>query len=502
MSASDSLTAPPKSSRKAFIWLFAFVLGIGILTQPAIIYNVGDPYAVREEARNILLNGRLSVDDEVAQNFPSRGAFFVQNKENGRWYSRYGSFNGLLNTLPLAAEKLLTGDLPPLESPMRVFYLGVFFALLSAAIAAVLYAITGFYTNNASARCAFVLLAFYTTYLWNYLRSTTQESTQLLLLTLCYLCYLRFKAAPQHKGRLTLAWVFLLLLCQTKVSFVTIVPLFMFLLWRMARRAGFMNKAFVLRWMVLPAALICLAQGAIHWIKFGSPLLSGYHQFHDPTFPHTFLSATMDFLWGGQGSVFLHFPLLVVAAFGARRFMRLYPDESIFLGGCLIATYALVAPESGPWRGELAYGPRFFVPFLPLLALPAVSVLERLFASKRKLVLTGLTAISLFCALMQMEINRMDYFFKYTVGIQADMVDHVMIVNEKAPPVMRKYFEDTTFAKVNWDHLRACDGHWDRLPYYAEMLQHTTPENLMIWKQFVTANARISNLYWFPNANQ
>jgi len=479
---------------------------------PAVMYNVGDPYAWREEARAIILHGELSVDSEMASTFPSKGAFFVLNPTNGRWYSRYGSFNGVLLTIPLMAEKLITGELPPLESQTRVIFLGVFYAALSVVIACVLYLITGYYTESIPARFLFVLLAFYTTYLWSYLRNTTQESTHLLLLALCYLFFLRFKALPQplaerSKRDIYLAWAMLFLLCQTKLSYLSLLPFFAFMTGRVAFKNGLPRDTwhpFILRMMVIPIAGICIAQAVVHMIKFGNPFLTGYHQNHDPTFPHTFWSATADFLWGSQGSIFVHFPLLFLAAFGVWRFIRLYPDESLFLLGGFLVTYALVARATGGWRGELAYGPRYFVVFLPLLSLPALYPLEWMLGSPhtppRMAALSVCAVISAFLAAVQMEINRMDYFFKYTVGIQAQMINHVMVVSDKAPPVMRDYFANTNFAKINWDHLR-CRRNLEKLPYYTDMAKHITPENLEKWKQFMEQNIHRSNLYWLPDIN-
>ena len=45
----------------------------------------------------------------------------------------------------------------------------MFFLLLAMAIALLIYAITGYYCISVKARLTYVVLVFYTTYLWNYL---------------------------------------------------------------------------------------------------------------------------------------------------------------------------------------------------------------------------------------------------------------------------------------------------------------------------------------------
>lgn len=494
--------------------LLIFVFTIGILTLPAVYYNVGDPYACREEARALVMHGRLSVEHDVAENFPDKGAFFVHNVSNGKWYSRYGSFNGIINAVPILAEWVMTGEAPPLTSPDRVFYLGVYFAFQATIIAWLLYQITGFYSQNIKARIAYVLLAFYTTYLWNYLRSTTSESIQLLLFCLCIYFFVRFERVPgsvaeRPRKYLYLMWTALLLLCQTKISYLTVLPVFVIILGLMVFLHPMKKTArllFILEGIIAPLAIIAFAQGVMLTMKFGSPFLSGYHQFPDPYFPHTFWSATADFLWNWQGSIFVHFPLLILACLTMRRFFRTHSLHAWLIWGCFFATYILVARAGGPSRGELAYGPRYFVVFLPLLALPALYPLEWIFSASPTLLRwaarASLAAIVVFLVYAQMLINRMDYFFKYEIAIQFEREGQEVSYNKHIPPTMNRYFAETNFAKINWDHLQSRGGHWERLPYYSDILKHTNPENLARWKEFIAKNISASNLYWFPDINQ
>jgi len=493
------------SKSLALPFLLAVVFGLGILTLPALPYS-GDPYAWREEARSIVLHGTLDVDPESAT-LGLPGEYFDLNPADHKWYSKYGVLNGLLNAIPLLAEKLITGELPPYNSQDRVLFLGVFFVLQAVLIAYVLFLITGHYTQNLAVRMAYVMLAFYTTYLWNYLRATNSEATQLLFFALTYLSFLCHEKLPQpiaeRSGKyIYLGWLALFALCLTKVSYFTFLPLFAALHICYAARQGMLRSAwmkFIAQDLVLPMAVIVGIQAAIQKIKFGDPTNTGYFEIHQIPHAHTLWSATADYIWGWQGSIFIHFPLLLLALPGIRKFIRRHMHDTFFLLGALIITYIMIAPAYGPWRGEWCYGPRYLVPFLPLLALPALYPLEwilnRPHTASRMAALLGITLAGAFLFFVQMQVNRMDYFFRYRIEVKASPG------GEPLPQSIADYFEHTNFAKLNWDHLQTRGGHWENLPYYADMQTHLSPENIKLWQQFVSAQVSRSNLYWFPEAN-
>ena len=106
--------------------LMAFVFTVGFFTLPAQRYE-GDPRAWRHEARSLLLTGRLNVDPAIADAIGRPGQFFVTNVADGKSYSKYGVFNTLLNSVPLAGELIATGELSESDQPQRIFILGCFF---------------------------------------------------------------------------------------------------------------------------------------------------------------------------------------------------------------------------------------------------------------------------------------------------------------------------------------------------------------------------------------
>jgi len=492
----------------------------GLINLPALMYT-GDARAWRQEARSIILFDTLAVDSTIARTYGHPGQFFVFNPRNGNWYSKYGIVNGLLNVPPLLAEQLMTGDLPARGSQLRPLFFGVYFVLFTVAIAWLLYAVTGYYVRNPLARATFVLLAFYTTYLWNYLRATNGESTQLFGFLLFWLFFVRFTRrnepfANRPRLEIYLAWLALGILCQTKVSYLMMLPVFGGTVGYLVLKDGLgkpsyghhLGPGLVLfgRMAVVPCALILLAQGAVHTVKFGSPFLSGYHQFWETDELPTVGILLHDFVLSEQWSLFVHFPLLLLALPFVPRFIAKQPLEATVLGSVFLLTLIVVG-RLPFWRGEWCYGPRYFVFILPLLALPALYPLE--WACNRVrlpltpsplpggergkskgaaafLVLLVVAAGAL--AFVQFQVHRLDFFFKYRIQPNLATIQS---------PVVRDYFANTNFAKINWDHVQ-CRGEWEKLPYYSELKRELSPAALERWERNLEQWLGRSNLWWFP----
>jgi len=491
---------------KRQVWVVFPLLGIvttvGFLTLPAALYT-GDPRAWREEARSIILFNTLAVESKIAKSFGNPGQFCILNPENGKWYSKYGVFYSLLNIPPLLAEQLATGELPPRDSQLRPLFFGVYFLLFTVAIACLLYAVTGYYASNPLARTTFVTVAFYTTYLWNYLRATNGESTQLFGFLLFWLFFVRFtrrnEALPNRpRLDLYLAWLALGILCQTKVSYLILLPVFAATLYYLAlRETVSARKGLYLaaRMIIVPCALILLAQAAIHTIKFGSPFLTGYHQFWEADDLPTVGLLLHDFVLSSQWSLFVHFPLLLLALPFVPRFISKQALEATVLGSVFLLTFILVGCLPF-WRGEWGYGPRYFVFILPLLALPALYPLEWAWTLAnqffRAAFLVLLLVAAVFLAFVQLQVHRLDFFFKYQVQ------PNLLVVRS---PIVRAYFKNTHFAKINWDHLQ-CRGKWSKLPYYGELQHELSPAELAMWEANLQRHVARSNLWWFPNINR
>jgi hypothetical protein len=466
--------------------LLAAVVSIGILTLPAILYG-GDPVAWQAEARSILIRGELNVPSSLATNYGEPGQFFILNHKNGKYYSKYGTLNGILNVAPLLAGQFINNE---------VVALGLFAVVLSAIIAYVLYDLTGYYTAVEWVRVAFALLCFYTTCAWYYLRCTSSEATQWLLFLLAIRALVRLdRARGERKNQLraiAALWLWAGCLCLTKISWVLLIPLLAGALIYFAHKEGIPHS----RWpglsgrtIILPVALIFAVIAINNWIKFGAPWLSGYHQWHDPDPRVDFMAAFYDLTLSPQWSFLICFPPLLLAIPAWKRFWREHKEEGIFILAVL-AVYLLTNILRGNWRGEWCYGPRYFLFILPVLALPAVYALEwasqRIRRPRGYLTLGAVLAASLFLVAVQWQVNRLEWFFKYHVaGDLASLND----------PQVREYFDHTHFAKISWDYWRARHD-LTKIPYYDRIRSGLPPEQM---KNFLSGAQDLlshPNLYW------
>lgn len=467
--------------------LLIAVILIGTLTLPAVPYG-GDPFTWQMEARSILIYGELSVPSSIATKVGEPGQFFVVNHKNGKYYSKYGTLNGILNVVPLLAGAIIGN---------QIVAFGLFAVALSAMIAYVLYELTGYYTKVEWVRVAFVLLCFYTTYAWNYLRGTNSEPTQWLFFLLVVRSLFQLNRARNVEGfpfrSVAALWLWAGCLCLTKTSWVLLIPLLAGALIYLARRDGIPRSCWLrLGWraIILPATLICAILAVNNWVKFGAPWLSGYHQWSDHDARVDFGAAFYDLVLSPQWSLLIYFPPVVLAIAGWKRAWREHKEEGIFLLAVFVV-YLHVVILLGIWRGQWCYGPRYFLFILPMLALPALYVLEwagqRILRPSGYLTLGAVMLASLFFIGVQWQVNRLEWFFRYSAeGDLASLND----------PKVHAYFEHTHFAKINWDYLRARHD-LTKLPNYDRIRAGFTEEQL---KNFLSGTQDLlsrPNLYWW-----
>src|SRR4029079_11106431 len=121
---------------------------------------------------------------------------------------------------------------------------------------------------------------------------------------------------------LYLMWCFIGTLVLTRVLYILLLPLcgmvIVVMIWRLPRDVR--TSAILSLWphvLIPPLAVIGLL-GLINYIKFGDPLLSGYHQWqperHLPTGPMS--EGLYGLLLAPRFSVFLYFPILAFAVLG------------------------------------------------------------------------------------------------------------------------------------------------------------------------------------------
>jgi hypothetical protein len=417
----------------AVLLLLGVVFVVNLACMPA-TFLPGDPYAWREEAK-AMLTGELAVSPSAAVRFGDPGQYFVLNPVNGRWYSKYGVMNAVMALPPTVAEWLIRSRIPePLGQPDLLIF-NLYQLVLTLAVCAVLWRLSAVYTNARSTRMTYVLAVFYGTFFWYYQRAQSAEIYQVLFYA-CFFYGLRsyvhgLSAGQGHVTRreraaLLGAWLCLAALVFTRVLFgllMAIVPAATgVVMWKFGaevrRRVALREAGFV----VLPAVLIGAGILCINRVKFGSPWLTGYHQWrpemHYPAWANW--SGLYGLVFDMQGSVLWYFPVLIFALLGLKTFYERYPLDAVLMWASFGVVY-LVLGKTSSWRGEWTYGPRYLLFALPVVGLPFLTFVDCIRRWPQRWLRWSMAAATagtlVYSAYLQERTNRLDFFAYYQVSV-------------------------------------------------------------------------------------
>lgn len=484
--------------------LLAVVFIINFAAMPALWFP-GDPYVWREEARSLLRDGGLHVDASFAQQSGEYGQYYVFNPQTSQWYSKYGVMNSLMSLPPTIAEYLIHGRIPRVGELPDLLIFNLYNILLSLLVCALLYRITGWYTQQSGVRVAYVLSVFYATFFWYYQRAQTSEVYQVLFFIAAFyflMIYLRglrrARGTPELNAEWALlaTWLFVAALLLTRVLFGLLIPTIWIAVVYTARGSDRNQYGRTLRqqgvYLVVPVAIMIAALAWINQVKFGSPWLTGYHQWrprhHWPT------GRWPDGIWGmlfdPQASMLLHFPILMFSLLAVRTFYRRFQLDTVVIFLLPSALFLLLA-KTPAWRGEWSYGPRLVIFMLPMLALPFLLYLEWLAAAPfhaGKWAMLAVTVIALgYSTYLQYEVNRLEYFTMYRA---ADPINGALSLETG------RYFLEHQMGVFNHDLIRHRDD-LDSLPYVADLkTRKVSDQRLEQYKKMLRALADQNNFYW------
>ena len=504
-SESPENPAPLRSSHRLVpAALLVAVFIINFVTMPALWFP-GDPYVWREEARSLLRDHALHVDASLAKDSGEYGQYYVFNHQTNQWYSKYGLMNSLMSLPPTLADYLIHGRIPRPGEPPDLLIFNLYNILLSLLVCALLYRITGWYSQRAWLRVAFVLSTFYATFFWYYQRAQTAELDQVLFFSAAfYFLMIYLRALQRARGQpdmdsvlaLLAAWICVAALVLTRILFALLIPT----IWLAVACAawGFDKQHFrttlrqQARWLLIPVVATLATLACINQIKFGAPWLTGYHQWRPEI--HWPVGRWQDGIWGmlfdPQASIFLHFPVLMFALLGLRTFYRRFKVDLVVLL-LLPSALFLVLTKTPAWRGEWSYGPRFVIFTLPLLALPFLSYLEWLTTPPRHLgkwVMMAVTIIGLsYSTWLQFQVNRLEYFAMYRASTPISGA----LTMEQA-----RYFLDHQMGTFNANLIHHRND-LDDLPFVADLKQRQVSDHrLEQYKDVLRFLIDQNNFYW------
>lgn len=442
----------------------------------------GDPAAWREEARSIVLRGELGVPAEFAARFFEPGQYFVRNDLNGRYYSKYGVMNALMSLPPLWGQAAAGGDIATPGTYPSLLAFNLWNVALSALLAALLYALASLYTPRVPVRIFFVIATLYCSALWFYLRAQSSELYQAVFFAALFVCLAGFFRSRQSAW-LGGAWLFALFLLFSRVSFGLLLPIIALLAWREQRKLTLA--------LVVPPLLAVALLAYLNYVKFGAPWLTGYHQWRPEVSALT--GSLADGLWGflfsPRFSVFLHYPLLILALLGARGFWRRHRTEAIAMLAIFVP-FLLLLSKLPLWAGEFGYGPRYLLFMVPVLSLPAILFLDWMIDSMRTWRARAWAAAAAAClaysAYLQVQVNRLGFWTYYEARSALELA---------YSDAAADWFRDRHVGVISADLLRH-RADLTALPWFPEFRRRVPPQ---LAEQYVRELGRLidrGNWYW------
>ncbi|HUB25119.1 MAG TPA: hypothetical protein VL992_06790 [Tepidisphaeraceae bacterium] len=478
MTSIPTIPDQAQPSRRMGILLLLIVAIIDAAFMPLQIWP-GDAQVWRLETRTFLQAGHLWIDPRiVASTVGEPGQYYDYNPADGQSYSKYGIANSLMAIPPVAAQLLISGN-GPISLRTSALILNFWNLLLCLLLAAVLYRITRRYSPKPARRAFFVLACLFGTFLWYYQRAQGSEIYQLIFFALAYEFLLRGFERPRW---FWLAWLFVALLLLTRVFFGILIPIFAAFIVGSAI-AGRRPLRRILMPLLIPPVAMILLLGWINDLKFGSPWLTGYHQWRpeEHLLTGSWLDGVYGLLFSGHWSVFTYFPVLLIALPGMKKFTEEHRPDFLLILTTFVATL-LVLGKIPSWRGEWSYGPRYMLFLLPIVSLPALTVD---FGRAR---VWGFVAAAglLFSLWLQIEVNRVDFWFFYQVQQPLDR----LMDKETA-----QYFYDHQEGIIIHDlesHRRDLDGAF----LFRHLRGQLPPERMEQYRDRVIRELDFSNFYW------
>jgi hypothetical protein len=438
----------------------------------------GDPAAWREEARSLALRGELSVPPEFATRFFEPGQYFTKNELTGRYYSKYGVMNALVSLPPLWLEMAAGGDISRPGTYPSLFAFNLWNVALSALLALLLYSLASLYTTRITVRYLFVLVTLYGSALWFYLRAQSSELYQMVLFAALFLCFLKF-ARTKKDAWLAGAWLFAAGLLFTRVSFGLLLPIIAVLAWREQRRLTL--------WIVVPPVVAVALLAYVNYWKFGAPWLTGYHQWRPEVsgFGGSLADGLWGFLFSPRFSLFLHYPLLILALLGAREFWQRHRADAIAMLAVFLP-FLLVLSKLPLWAGEYGYGPRYLLFLVPVLSLPAIVFVDSLIQARARAWAAAIVVCLAYSTYLQIQVNRLGFWTYYEARSALDVA---------YTDTAADWFRDRHVGVVSADLLRHRKD-LTALPWFAEWRRKVPAE---VAQGYVRALGEVmdrGNWYW------
>jgi hypothetical protein len=281
---------------------------------------------------------------------------------DGRYYSPFGIAQSVWNIPFYAAGRLIAARVARPDTaasiPKAVVTLGTIPAV--ALLAWCAFALLASLDAPIAASAAMATAAVFATPLWPYSGFGFNQPLAGLFLWTSVLLAVAPRGTPVRAAASGLVLGAAVL---TRQEMLLAAPFLVAYLWSM-RRSLAAAAAFAAG--LSPPVV---AWGWYNWVRFGSPLETGYLRDRVVGWGASPLAGGAGLLFSSYASLFLYCPIVLLSAAGVVAMWRRRRAAALLFLAIFIALFVLYA-SVGNWMAGRAYGPRYLVPLLPALVLP------------------------------------------------------------------------------------------------------------------------------------
>ena len=287
---------------------------------------------------------------------------------DGAYYSK----KGLTPSIALMPLVLLTRLLPWLDARAAAM---LFNPLVTAATALCLYTLARWLAYTS--RTAFMLALIYgaATFAITYVKTLFGEPLAALLLLGAVMAAYRYRNGGGWRA-LLMAGLCVGWLAGVNLVYVAVVPVIaIYVFLPELRKEPIRSLAKHLLLYGLPALSVLALLGLYNWVRFGSPLDTGYHFTSGEGFTKPLLDGIYGLTVGPYRGLFWYSPALLLAIPGWLLLRHKNPSLAWLI---LVLTALQIVSFAAwwSWDGGIVWGPRFLLTVTPLIALCLAPLIE------------------------------------------------------------------------------------------------------------------------------